>query len=152
MMSNKPTPQGCDVNSDIYRQDGSKIGMIIKGTIYNYPVKLKTMKIYDPVIPFLGMCHRKNHTHTHTHTHTPQYMCQELHRIVHNCPKKKERKKKKSCLTLCNPMNCSLPGYSVHGIVQSRILEWADIPFSRGSFQPRDRTQISCITARFFTI
>ena len=65
--------------------------MIIKGTIYNYPVKLKTMKIYDPVIPFLGMCHRKNHTHTHT----PQYMCQELHRIVHNCPKKKERKKKK---------------------------------------------------------
>ena len=60
--------------------------------------------------------------------------------------------REQSCLTLCNPMNCSLPGYSVHGIVQSRILEWVDIPFSRGSFQPRDQTQISCITARFFTI
>ena len=42
-----------------------------------------------------------------------------------------------SCLTLCDPMNCSLPGSSVHGIPQTRILEWAAIPFSRGSSQPR---------------
>ena len=38
------------------------------------------------------------------------------------------------CLTLCNPMDCSLPGSSVHGIFQARILEWAAIPFSRGIF------------------
>ena len=46
----------------------------------------------------------------------------------------------------------SLPGSSVHGIIQARILEWAAIPFSRGSSQPRNQTQVSCIAGRFFTI
>ena len=54
--------------------------------------------------------------------------------------------------TLCDPMDCGLPGSSAHGIFQARILEWIAIPFSRGSSQPRDGTQISCITGRFFTI
>ena len=49
-------------------------------------------------------------------------------------------------------MNCSPPGSSVHGIFQARILEWVAIPFSRGSSQPRDQTQVSCMTGRFFTI
>ena len=43
-----------------------------------------------------------------------------------------------SCPTLCDPMNCCLPGSSVHGILQARILEWDAIPFSKGSSQPRD--------------
>ena len=43
-----------------------------------------------------------------------------------------------SCPTLCDPMDCSLPGSSVPGILQARILEWVAIPFSRGSSQPRD--------------
>ena len=43
-----------------------------------------------------------------------------------------------SCLTLCDPMNCSLPGFSVHGILQAKILEWVAISFSRGSSQFRD--------------
>ena len=43
-----------------------------------------------------------------------------------------------SCLTLCNPMDYSSPGSSVHGILQTRILEWVAISFSRGSSQPRD--------------
>ena len=51
-----------------------------------------------------------------------------------------------SCPTLCDPMD-----YSVHGILQARILEWVPFPFSRGSSQPRDRTQVSCIAGRFFT-
>ena len=55
------------------------------------------------------------------------------------------------CLTLCDPMNCSLLGASVHGILQARVLEWVAIPFSRGSSQPRDWTQISHIAGRFFT-
>ena len=42
------------------------------------------------------------------------------------------------CTTLCDPMDCSPPGFSVHGIFQARILEWPAIPFSRGSSQPRD--------------
>ena len=49
------------------------------------------------------------------------------------------------CLTLCDPMAWSPPGFSVHGILQARILEWVTIPFSRGSSQPRDQTQVSCI-------
>ena len=56
------------------------------------------------------------------------------------------------CLTLCNPMDCSPPGFSVYGIVQARILEWIAIPFSRGTSQPRDRTLVSCIVGRFFTV
>ena len=47
--------------------------------------------------------------------------------------------------TLWDPMDCSLPGSSVHGILQARILEWFAISFSRGSSQPRDWTYISCI-------
>ena len=53
-----------------------------------------------------------------------------------------------SCLTLCDPIDGSLPGSAVHGIFQARILEWAAISFSRGSSQPRDRTQFSCIADR----
>ena len=56
-----------------------------------------------------------------------------------------------SCPTLSDPMNCSSPGSSVHGILQARILEWVAIPFSRGSSQPRDQTRVSCIAGRFFT-
>ena len=50
------------------------------------------------------------------------------------------------------PLDCSLPGSSVHGILQARILEWIAIPFSRGSSQPRDQTCVSHIEGRFFTI
>ena len=57
-----------------------------------------------------------------------------------------------SCLTLWDPMDCSLPGSSVHGILQAGILQWVAIPFSRGSSQPRDRTQVSWIAFRFFTV
>ena len=48
-------------------------------------------------------------------------------------------------LLFFNPMNCSLPGSSVHGISQARILDWVVIFFSRGSYQPRDQTHVSCI-------
>ena len=57
------------------------------------------------------------------------------------------------CLTLCNPMYCSPPGSSVHGILQARILEWVAMPCSSGSSQSRDRTLVSfgsCISGRFF--
>ena len=57
----------------------------------------------------------------------------------------------KLCLTLCDPMVSSPPGSSVHGILQARILERVAIPFSRGSSQPRNQTQVSCIAGRFFT-
>ena len=57
-----------------------------------------------------------------------------------------EVKVAQSCTTLCDPR-----GYTVHGILLSRILEWAAFPFSRASSQPRHRTQVSYIAGRFFT-
>ena len=55
-----------------------------------------------------------------------------------------------SRLTLCNPMDCSLPHSSIHGILQARVLEWGAISFSRGYSRPRDRTQVSHIVGRRF--
>ena len=52
-----------------------------------------------------------------------------------------------SCLTLCDPMDCSLPGSSIDGMFQARILEWVAIFFSRGSSWPRDRTQSPALQA-----
>ena len=57
-----------------------------------------------------------------------------------------------SCLTLCDPMDCSPPGSSIQGILQARILEWVAISFSRGSSRPRDRTQVSRIGGRRFNL
>ena len=57
-----------------------------------------------------------------------------------------------SCPTFCDPIDCSPPGSSVHEILQARILEWVAMPFSRGSSWSRDRTQISCIAGRSFTV
>ena len=67
-------------------------------------------------------------------------------------PWKKESEVVQSCPTLCNPTDCSLPGSSVQGIFQARILEWVAISFSRRSSQPGDWTQVSHIVGRRFTI
>ena len=59
-----------------------------------------------------------------------------------------------SCPTLCNPMDCSPLGSSVHGTLQARILEWVAIPSSRGSSPPRDQTRVSylpCVGRQVFT-
>ena len=55
-----------------------------------------------------------------------------------------------SCLTLCDPMDCSLSGSSVHGIFQARVLEWIAISSSRGSSRPKNRTRVSRIAGRRF--
>ena len=57
-----------------------------------------------------------------------------------------------SCLTLCDPMDCNPPGSSVPGILQARKLDWAAIPFSKESFQPRDWTRVPCIASGLFTV
>ena len=66
--------------------------------------------------------------------------------LVAQMVKKEKTKVAQSCQNLCNPMD-----YTVYGILQARILKWVAIPFSRGSSQPRDRTQVSHIAGRFFT-
>jgi len=66
---------------------------------------------------------------------------------------RKESEVSQSCLTLCDPMDCSsLPGSSVHRIFQARVLEWVATSSSRRFSWPRDRTQVSCIVSRRFTI
>ena len=56
------------------------------------------------------------------------------------------------CLTLCDPLDCSPPCSSIHGIIQARVLEWVAISFSRGSFRLRDWIQVSRIVGRCFTV
>ena len=56
------------------------------------------------------------------------------------------------CLTLCDPMDCSLPGSSIQGILQTRILEWAAILIYKASSRSRDQTWVSCTTGRVFTV
>ena len=56
------------------------------------------------------------------------------------------------CLTLCDPVDCSLSGSSFYGIFKARVLEWIAISFSRGSSWPRNRNRVSCIAGRRFTV
>ena len=55
------------------------------------------------------------------------------------------------CPTLCDPVDCSLPGSAVHGIFQARILERVAMPFSRGSSPPKDRTLSPALAGELFT-
>ena len=57
-----------------------------------------------------------------------------------------------SRVQLCDPVDCSPPSSSIHGILKARILEWVAISFSRGSSRPRDRTQVSRIGGRCFNL
>ena len=66
--------------------------------------------------------------------------------LAHNSIERKKLKVAQSCPTLCNPMD-----NRVHGILQARILEWVTVPFSRGSSQPRDQSQVCHIAGGFFT-
>ena len=66
-----------------------------------------------------------------------------------NWPKVNKGQESLSRVWLCNPMDCSPPGSSVHGILQATILEWVTMPLSRGSSQPRDQTLIA---GSFFTV
>ena len=65
---------------------------------------------------------------------------------------KSESEVAQSCSTLCDPIDCSLPGSAVYGIFQAIVLEWIAVSFSRESSQPRAWTWVSCIVDRHFTI
>ena len=72
--------------------------------------------------------------------------------MPHCYHRRKESEVSQLCPTLCDPMDCSMPGSSIHKIFQARILEWVTISFSRGSSQPRDQTWVSLTEARLFTV
>ena len=77
--------------------------------------------------------------------YTHIYMCIHIYVCVH-------AKLLQSCPTLCDPMDYSAPGSSVHGILQARILEWVAMSFSRGSSWPGDQTRVSSIAGSFFIV
>ena len=86
--------------------------------------------------------------HTHTSLDLNPYLSDSEtspHQVINT-----KVKIAQSYLTLCDPVGCSPPGSSVHGILQARIQEWVAISYSRGSSQPRDRTHVFCIAGRFF--
>ena len=78
--------------------------------------------------------------------------CSRLGAVQRFCNVKWMSEVTQSCPTLCDPLNCSLPGSSIRGIFQARILEWVAISFCRGSSLPRDWTRVSCILDRCFTV
>ena len=76
-------------------------------------------------------------------THLSTLLYGKCSRLISQCVRAKSLQ---SCPTLCDPMDCSLPGSSVHGILQARILQWVVMPSSRGTSQPRDQTHISYVS------
>ena len=72
--------------------------------------------------------------------------------FYYNEPTLKWSEVAQSCATLCNPMDCSLPGSSIQAILQARVLEWVAISFSREASQPGDWTWVSHISGRCFTL
>ena len=102
-------------------------------SFYLFIFKVDVWLIYNVVLILLYSKVIQLYTHTHTHR------------------EKLKMKAAQSCLTLCDPMDCRLPGSSVHGILQARILEWVVVPISRGSSLPRDQNGVSCIAGGFFT-
>ena len=109
-------------------------------------LSLKACSLHQNSVPFSkGSGWRRGFTQPWKETqgldhHDPQRCCWKLKVLV-----------AQSCPALCDPMDSSLTGSSVCGILQPRTLEWAAIPFSRGSSRPRDWIQASCIAGRFFT-
>ena len=79
-------------------------------------------------------------------------LCQIFFKYFGGCNYESECEVAQSCPTLSDPIDYSLPGTSIHGVFQAKILEWVAIFFSRRSFRPRDWTQVSHIVGRCFTV
>ena len=112
---------------------GHNLGQPLKTTIWGFLNKLRMERTYDSAIPLLGLYPQKMKILIWEGMWVPCLVAQ-------------------SYLTLCNPMDCSPPGSSVHGILHARKLELVAISSFRGSSQPRDWSQVSHIAGRFFTI
>ena len=113
----------------------------------NHLVLCRTLLLLPSVFPSIGVFSSESAVHIKW----PKYWSFSFSMEVAALIRKSESEVAQSCLpTLCNPMDCSLPGSSLHGIFHARVLEWVAISSSRGSSQPRDRTQVSRIAGRRF--
>ena len=144
-MLHASTPASCIVFSlicPVFTQSNCSWFLALSGWrfyLWGFRTKLKA-------IGFIGKLYR----------HSWPFFC--LYSIFLSLPcwglfeRKSESKVTQLCPTLCDPMDCSPPGSSIHGIFQARILEWVAISFSRRSSQPRDWTLVSLIIGRRFTV
>jgi len=107
--------------------------MIFKNKYLQFSESLSNIQIHMVKLP--GTCY-----------HFPTSMCADLKKV------KVKMSVAQSRLTLCDPMDCSLPDSSVHKILQARILEWVAMPSSKGSSRHRGQTRVSHFAGRFFTI
>ena len=106
--------------------------------------------------PPTGFCHKPHEVTVEQQSRAPHLLhagCViQSHKHTVELVSVSESEVSRSCLTLSDSMDCSLPGYSVCGILQARLLEWVAFSFSRRSSQPRDRTQVSRIAGRRFNL
>ena len=110
-----------------------------------FPLNLAHPYIWISMLMILSQQKSPILTMTYTRAHTsPQTPTVPLYSHHHECAQ--------SCMTLCNSMDGSLPGSSIHGILQARILEWVAIPFCRESSRPRNWTRVLCIVGWFFSV
>ena len=109
------------------------------------------LRLYWVAIPFSrGSSHTRGQTQVSCITGGFFTVCATREALSLLC--ESESEVTQSCPTLCDPVDCSPRGSSIHGILQARILEWVDISFCRGSSWPRDQTQVSCIAGRSFNL
>ena len=122
-----------DAPVEVFRKISRLLSLMIKNILFHFPsreFKSKKQRIRNKMGYKVWMCE----------------LCDVCSQLATQTNLKVKVKVAQSCLTLCDPMD-----YTVHGILQARILEWVAFPFSRGSSQPRDRTQVSHIVGGFFT-
>ena len=117
--------------------------MTSKDTISQIHFNLEMMDVTDLTAPY-GPCTLQEALNSKMHN--------PLTQNIQSPPDSKVKMKVKSLSRFVTPVDCSLPDSTIHGIFQVRILEWDAISFSRGSSQPRDWTQVSCIANRRFTV
>ena len=123
--------------------DYIRLGSSVLGDSPGQNTRVGCYALFQGIFPTqgwnLGLLHRRRILYHLSHEVSP-YVTMKESEVTQSCP------------TLCDPMDCSLPVSSVHGIFQAVVLEWVAISFSRGSSQPRDGTRVSRVVDRRFTV
>ena len=141
--------------STLFPPDSPAQGIALSFTQFPKPAALNAFKVLFPSVP---MWHQNTDEPPANHLLIPiTFLSPQLSQSFHNprtpnSMKESESEVAKSYPTLCDPMDCSLPGSTVYGIFQARILEWVAISFSRRSSQTRDWSWVSHIVGRRYTV
>ena len=136
----------CMLSTDTWRRERAHCPLVVLEVLASHSVASDTTLAGAWTILAVADCH--NITSSHFFLHLKIFW--PIHKVDRSvlcvCAQLLQ-----SCLTLCDPMDCSLPDSSAHGILQARILEWVAMTFSRGFSQLKDWTCVSYTAGRFFT-